>query len=329
MLGRYDGIYFNSEGIQYFLKYQKVCSNFDRMGRMDSVTNQFIKEQHTVRTEDGYESQMSLFRQSEETRKPVLVCMPAMGVTASHYEILAQAIAQKGLNVVITELRGIGTSSYRASRQNNFGYHEMITYDWPAIVEAVKTRFPQSQIYFLGHSLGGQISALYQSVNPDADIKGLVTVACCSVYFQGWKFPQNMVILFLTQLARWLSFAWGYFPGKQIGFGGKEARGVMKDWAFQARTGKYKILGSPFDFEELLTQVQIPILAISLDRDTFAPKKAVEHLYKKMSQAEVSHIHLTKNEADEKSLNHFSWLKTPEYVVSSIEKWIESHYKIQ
>ncbi len=292
---------------------------------MDDIASKVKKEQHTIRTKDGFESQISLFRQPEETQQPVLVCMPAMGVKASFYEPLALSIANKGLNVVTAELRGIGTSSFRASRQHNFGYHEMITHDWPAIVETVKTQFPQSPIYFLGHSLGGQISSLYLSVNQDADIKGFIMVACCSVYFQGWKFPHNIAILFFTQLARWVSFAWGYLPGKQVGFGGREARGVIKDWAFQARTGKYKPAGSTIDFEKLLTQVQVPVLAISLDQDEFAPAKAVEHLYQKMSQAEVSHIHLTKNEADEKSLEPFSWVKTPEYVVSCIEKWMESH----
>ena len=73
----------------------------------------------------------------------------------------------------------------------------------------------------------------------------------------------------------------GYFPGDQLGFGGKAARTQIRDWSHQGATGKYRPQGANFDYEAALKQLDIPVLAISIDGDQFAPWEAIAHLFGK------------------------------------------------
>ena len=130
--------------------------------------------------------------------------MPAMGVRAAFYEPLALNLGENGINAVTADLRGLGASSVRVGRGTDFGYHDMLALDWPAVVDAVRSRFPRSRIFLLGHSLGGQLNALYASVHPQT-VDGLILVASCSVFYRGWPFPGNYGIWLGTQSAMLLA----------------------------------------------------------------------------------------------------------------------------
>jgi predicted alpha/beta hydrolase len=98
---------------------------------------------------------------------PAILIQPAMGVKAGYYAPLATALAETGHNVAVSELRGHEESGGRRPGRNyDFGYHEMLTEDWPQAVAAVKARFSGAPFYLYGHSLGGQISAIYAAHHP-------------------------------------------------------------------------------------------------------------------------------------------------------------------
>ncbi len=263
-----------------------------------------------------------LFRTDSPQKRPVIVCFPAMGVAAKHYQKLATTLTQNGFNVVTADLRGNGHSSVRVSREINFGFNEMLTEEYPAIINQVKKFFPEQPIYLMGHSLGGQLAALYASSHAE-NVSGLILVASCSVYYQGWDFPHNLGILLSTQTANLIANVLGYFPGRKLGFGGVEARTLIGDWARNARTGRYEVKSSEHDYEKLLAELKIPILAISIETDTFAPPKAVRNLCKKMAKCQTTYFHVGERSGKNK-LDHFSWTKSPELVVEKITTWMKN-----
>lgn len=105
----------------------------------------------------------------------------------------------------------------------------------------------------------------------------MILIASCSVYYKGWGSKQYPTLV-ATQFFTLVSVLLGYFPGEKIGFDGTEAKTVISDRSNQSRTGNYVIKNDDFDFEVALQKVDIPILAISFQADTFATQKAVEHL---------------------------------------------------
>ncbi len=274
------------------------------------------KEEIAVVSQDGIASKITVFAADHALSAPVLICMPALGVGAKFYEPLAMPILQQGWRFVTADLRGNGLSTLRVRRGVNFGYHEMVTFDWPAVVDKVKSLFPRAPIFLLGHSLGGHLSTLYLAANPGA-ASGLVLVAAPLVHYRGWGLPLGLGVLAGTQTACVIASVFGYFPGKKIGFGGTEARGVICDWARQARTGRCAPTGSSLDYERLLQELEAPVLSITFEGDFLSPEKAVDNLLAKMRRARVTRIHLAGDDLD-----HFRWVKSPAPVIESIRQWL-------
>ncbi len=263
---------------------------------------------------DGFRNYINIFQPFYIRNASIVIIMPALGVKAQYYEPLALALKEMGYIAVTADLRGTGKSSIKAQKRN-FGYHEMISFDWPVILDKVNKHFPNNKIYLLGHSLGGQLNVLFASQHQQL-ISGLILAASCSVYYKSWKFPLNLGVLFGTQTARLLVKLLGYFPGKKVGFAGTEAKNVILDWAYNARTGKYKPLNNNVDFETDFKNIKIPVLAVSFEADKLAPQKAVRNLTGKMKNASVYHHHFNNN------LDHFSWVKENTVVVEKIHSWL-------
>ncbi len=281
------------------------------------------KEALPVAMADGSRSVITAYP-VDEGPCPVCIIMPAMGVPASWYAPLAGVLGRQGLQAVTADLRGHGESSLRASRSVDFGFHEMVIQDLPAVVAATARRFPQAPIYLLGHSLGGQMSVLYTSLFPGR-VAGIVLVSSCSVYFRGWTFPTNLTILFGTQLAWGISRLLGYYPGRRLGFGGREARTMVRDWAHNARTGRYEPANCSCDLEAALARVITPVLAISLAGDHLAPFRAIRYLCKKLKKAPVHYLHLGADEMPAGGRNHFTWVAHADSIARKIRLWMATN----
>ena len=251
---------------------------------------------------------------------PILLCLPAMGVAASHYSGFCEALRDSGVHVAVSDLRGLGSSSLRASRTCDFGYHEILSRDLDAFVARVKERFPTSPRYLFGHSLGGQLWSLYLSANPQA-AAGLVTMASCNVHYVGWKAPARYRVLATALSLRAIGAVLGYVPAGRLGFAGNEARTLIIDWFNNCMTGNYKVANDPIDYESALRIMRKPVLALSLEGDGLAPRRSVDNLVLKMQAARVTRRHLSLSELGLARASHFSWTKRPAPVVDLILEW--------
>lgn len=262
---------------------------------------------------EGTSFQLTVYAATDPTAAVFLI-EPAMGTKAGYYGRLAEALQSAGFGAVIAELRGHEASGgRRASRGYDFGYDELVNEDLAQAVAAVRERFPDAPLQLLGHSLGGQLSALYAAQHP-GEVDGLVLIASAAIHWRhyGWRF------LPLSQFFGITAKAVGHFPGKRVGFASREARTVMADWARVARTGRFAT-GSPrVDREDELAKVDLPVLVISLTGDRFAPRKAVDALAAKLAHADLTRRHLTPDEP----VDHFSWARRPETVVPAIADWL-------
>lgn len=276
-----------------------------------------------VAVDDGHRFGGTLHR-SDAPEAPVLMFMPAMGTRARYYNGFGAAMAQAGVSFASFDWRGIDTSSQRASRALDFGYRHLVEHDFPAALRVLHERLPQAaaRTFVGGHSLGGQLSALFAAREPDA-VKGLVLIASGNVHFRGWRGTGSLRILALTQSATLISRVVGHFPGRQLRFGGQEARGVIRDWASTARNGRYQVAGSPFDYEAGMARLEKPVLAVGFTADTLAPAGSTDRLLAKLSHCARTHLRWKAEETGGVALDHFSWAKRPELVVPTVVSWIK------
>jgi predicted alpha/beta hydrolase len=279
-------------------------------------------EQIEITYRDKTTNSVSVF-EADHPNNTICICLPAMGVRASYYKTFANELAIAGNTVITSDWRGHGYSSQSASFKTDFGYEHYVT-DLDDIVHFCRQKFPNRKIILVGHSLGGQIQSLYISRFPQ-NCNQLVLIAANSVYYKGWNKKTARKIKMAGMFFYPLSKVLGYFPGRVIGFGGREARTVMKDWTRNLKTGSYKLTASIFDYDSALKEANPNILCISFENDKLiAPKQAVINLLNKFSDtANKEHLHFTADQIGIPNLNHFNWAKQPALIVSIINEWIK------
>jgi len=203
----------------------------------------------------------------------------------------------------------------RAGRRVDFGYREIIEVDLPAVLEAVRREFPGRGIVLVGHSLSGQLACLHASRWPES-FERLFLVATCSVYYKPW----GLGLWFFLHMARFLSTVLGHFPGGFVGFAGREARTLVRDWSRQGFHGAYDVSGTDFDYEASLASLTTPVHATHFSDDKLAPRKAVEHLLEKMPAEMTVSDCVAPADLGAETLGHFEWIKSSEALVERLSE---------
>ena len=141
------------------------------------MTNQF---QTTLQLPDNTTLGITTFKAKNQAA-PTLILHPAFGVKATYYKHFAKALSEKGITVVTADLRGHGLSAVRPDKENNYGFLVMIN-DLKTVADYLKQEKPNSKIYILGHSLGGQVASLAVAKYPNS-FAGLGMIGSPNVYY--------------------------------------------------------------------------------------------------------------------------------------------------
>ena len=261
---------------------------------------------------DGARADLMLYRPQGPVRA-CLLWVPAMGVSARHYQAFARALAARGVMVGVHEWRGHGSSDRRAGRRQDWGYRELLGDDLPHSLDALRAAAPGVPVLLGGHSLGGQLACLLASTTP-VPLSGVVLVATGAPYWRRFKPWTYGAYVFAPLLAKLV----GRLPGHSIGFGGNEARGVIADWGRSGRTGRYAARGMPVDFEAALARQKAPVHAWLLREDWLAPLSSLEWLQGKMPAAAHTTAILSSDDLGGAAADHFAWMKAPDAVAARI-----------
>jgi len=248
---------------------------------------------------------------------PILVLWPAMGVPARYYRHLAATLRERGLGVVVADLRGTGASTPPPSRASRHGLAELVD-DVGAVLAHVRTRAPGRKLLLLGHSLGGQAALLHAALRPESEVDGVILVAVGLPYWRAYPGGRKVGVLGFTQAIAGVTALLRVWPG--WGFGGVQARGVIRDWGYTARRGRYPRLRGA-DAEAALGRLTTPVLAVSVDDDQFTPFPTVDHLCAKLTAAPVERVHFSADEAGA-PLDHFLWVRASAPLATRIADFV-------
>lgn len=257
---------------------------------------------------------------------PVILCLPAMGVPARFYRTMMQALAAAtGGPVYTAELRGQGDSAERVARGADFGYREIVEKDVPRWLDHLAFHHPHRRIVLLGHSLGGQLAVLASAALAHR-LGALVLVAAGTAHHRVWPAAQRwrarLTVHAIALAARLLP----WYPGRRLGFGGNQPRRLMRDWSFNALTGRYRLEGSTRDehaLERALREVQLPVLALHLPDDPIAPPGARDELLARLPNAAITRHELAHRAGGSAWQRHFDWARQPNAMASQVAAWLE------
>ncbi|WP_213450724.1 alpha/beta hydrolase family protein [Rhizomonospora bruguierae] len=240
---------------------------------------------------------------------PVAVLWPAMGVPARYYRPFAEQLRAAGLAVVVADLRGTGASTPPPGRRSRYGYPELVA-DVAAVQAALAGRLAGRRVLLVGHSLGGQACLMHLATSGDGGpgdptVDGLVLVGVGLPHWRLYRGVNRYGVRLSIGAIRAASAVLGVWPG--WGFGGRQARGVIRDWSYTARTGRFPRLGET-DPEAGLAGVTVPVLAVDIEGDGLTPAAVLDHLCAKLPNARVKRETYTRAEAGA-PLDHFRWAR--------------------
>jgi predicted alpha/beta hydrolase len=274
----------------------------------------------TITTSDQHQFDATLHL-ADDPASPILIFLSALGTPSRVYGRFGREMAMHGVQVCTPDWRGIGSSSIRAGRKGDFGYRHLIEFDLASLIKTVRQRFPAAPIWLGGHSLGGQLALLSAAASP-FEIAGVALIASGSVHLPCYTGKLRMGVRSLVYLSRAVSPLLGYFPGSRIGFGGREAAGLMRDWSHVAVTGEYRPSGSDIDYEKALSSLKLPVLAITFAADAWSPALAAQTLLKKLPADSPVHWHWNMSDTGGLAVDHYSWIKQPGLVAPALAQHI-------
>jgi predicted alpha/beta hydrolase len=248
---------------------------------------------------------------------PVVVICPAMGVPAGYYRPFAAQLRAAGLAVVVWDLRGTGDSTPAPSRASAYGFAEVLA-DLDAVLAEVKPQLDGRKRILLGHSLGGQMATMHVALSGADDIDGLALIASSLPYWRAYPPPRRNALLPFSYAVSGTVKLLGVWPG--WGFGGRQARGVIRDWAHTARTGRFPMIDGQ-DTEAAVRRIGLPVLAISVDNDSFTPHSAVDHLCAKFTSTTVQRERYGPARLGRR-VDHFNWTRAAGPLVERIAAFV-------
>jgi len=248
-----------------------------------------------------------------------LLWLPALGVSARNYVPLAEALATRGVAVFLHEWRGAGSSNLRAGRDCDWGYRELLVDDIPASLDAMGKALPGvGDTRLGGHSLGGQLATCSIALRPGS-ADGLWLVGSGAPYWRAFPAPLRWGLPLVYRFLPWLTRRMGALPGRRLGFGGNEARGLIHDWARSGLTGRYAAERLDVDIEGALANAAPRVRAVVLAEDWMAPRSSLEYLLGRMPGAECLVTGLD-GEALGVEPDHFSWMQAPDAVAEVLAR---------
>lgn len=257
--------------------------------------------------EDGHRWQ--LISRIPERPRARLLWLPALGIAARHYIPWADALAAQGIAVGLHEWRGHGSSHLRAGHDCDWGYRALLLRDIPASEAALTRAAPGVPCILGGHSLGGQLACIRAGLAP-AQVPRIWLVGSGAPYWPAFPAPLRWGLPLLYRFLPWLARRAGKLPGRRIGFGGNEARGLIVDWARTGLSGRYAVADIEADIDAAMALARPRIEAAVLDRDWMAPAGSTRYLLSRLPRAEA-HLHVIDAAQLGTEADHYAWMREP------------------
>jgi len=275
-----------------------------RVGRkMNRETGTPFRQQQIV-TADGHAIVARIFEPPGAPSGAVLMA-PAMGVSQNYYAPLAAWLAGQGFITATFDYRGTGLSRRGGLRGFEASVVDWARLDCAAMVEVLAARAPR--LYWLGHSLGGQILAF---VPNQARVAKMITIATGSGYWRENAEPLRRNVWWFWFVIVPLTLPlFGYFPGKPLRMVDDLPRGVMTQWRRWCLHPGYAVGAEGEAGRALYELVRLPIVSISFSDDEFMSARNVASIHAAYANAPLKMKRIEPKDIGVERIGHFGFFR--------------------
>ncbi len=204
-----------------------------------------------------------------------VIINPATGVLARYYHRYAAYLAGHGFDVLTYDYRGIGLSRPPRLRGCGIRWRDWGELDFEAVLGVARTRNPGGPLAVVGHSIGGFLIGFATGA---CRIDRVLTVGAQYAYRGDYAATdRRRLILRWHVVMPILTRAFGYFPGKRLGWLEDLPAGVADEWsARRARMEASYPVAERAGILARFAAVRAPILAVAMTDDEYATRAALE-----------------------------------------------------
>jgi predicted alpha/beta hydrolase len=282
--------------------------------------------QHAVAVQNGSLIALRTFDPPAAARAAVIV-PSAMGVAQNYYARFAEWLAAQGYLAVTFDYRGIGLSAPKSLRGYRVDIHDWATQDCAAAIDFVKARLPSARLYWVGHSLGGQLLGLI----PNRErIDRVMTVATGSGYWRENSWQTKRFVWWLWYVAAPLGVRIaGYFPGKRLRKVGDLPAGVMEQWRRWCLSPEYVVSAEGDRVRAAYASVRTPMLSLSFTDDEMMSAQGIRSLHGLYTGAPIEYRRIAPPDVGARSIGHFGFFR-PQFEQTLwplVPQWLNSQNK--
>ena len=233
-------------------------------------------DRQIITTENSHAISASFFRPEGDAKALVLI-VPAMGTSQKYYVPFATWLASQGFLAASFDFSGTGLSRQVDLRKHRGNIIDWAQFECHAMVNAISSKVPDKPLYWVGHSLGGQILGFV----PNRDrVTKAITIASGSGYWietpPSLKWKVWMLWYVIAPFSTWL---FGYFPGNRLRMVGDLPRGVMEQWRRWCLHPEYAVGAEGAGIRAQFAAVQSPITSFSFSDDELMSARNIESLH--------------------------------------------------
>ena len=231
-----------------------------------------------------------------------VIIASATGVKQNYYKNFAQFLSENHYTVYTFDYGGIGESRNKPLSKFKTTASAWAQNDFESIVKYVKDKNPESKLFIITHSIGGQLLGLV----PSNDLfKGVIMVASQSGSWIHWKgFDRIKMQLVWYAILPIFVKIFGYLPSKRFTRMENLPKGMVLEWSKWCKSPNYH-----FDYiknvKDHYGKINCPIVAYSIENDFYAPIPAVDWISSQFKNAQTKRIHLENKNFDGKKIGHF------------------------
>ena len=255
---------------------------------------------------NGHNLSSHWFYPAGEARGVVLI-VPAMGVEQRFYAAFAQWLAERGFVTVTFDYVGMGLSRQGPLRDLQVDVIGWGRHDCSAMLDAAAAAAGSLPVFWIGHSLGGQILPF---VRGSERIRRAFTIATGSGYWrENTRSLRNRAWLLWHLIAPLVTPLAGYFPGQRLGMVGDLPRGVIEQWRRWCLHPEYAVGAEGEAVREAYSAVRTPITAISFTDDEMMSGRNTESLHGFYRAAPQTAKRIAPTQIGVERIGHFGFFR--------------------
>ena len=265
-----------------------------------------MTEIRTIKTQKGHLLKAVFYTPDSKAKAAVLI-VPAIGVSQYYYRAFSEWLCSHGYLVATFDYIGMGLSLSGKLKDVDTSVISWAENDCSTMVKAVSDEMSDIPLYWIGHSLGGQVLGF---VKHQERISKVITIAAGSGYWLE-NSPQLkkrawLLWYFVAPIATQI---FGYFPGKRLNMVGNLPKGVIKQWRSWCLHPEYMVGVEGDSVKALFSSMQVPITSFSFTDDELMSEKNITSLHGFYSSAVKNMIRISPEMIGAKKIGHFGFFK--------------------